>query len=144
MENTKIDFKKIQAIYFLKYGYKFDETALSMLLILEMAQKKMFTEQNLKLDTAIEKIKTSQKTLELDTKNPKWQAFAYGLGNMGLALLLAVIFSATSYIMYAIRQAEQQTMPAQLQWYEDFYRANISGKETKAIKAYLRNNPMLK
>lgn len=142
MENAGIDFKKMQAVYFLKYNYKFDETALAMLLILEAGQQKMLTAQNSKLDTAIEKIKTSQKTLALDTKNPGWQAFAHGMGNMGLALLLAVVFSATFYIIHINHQQEQETMPVKLKWYEDFYHANIDGKETKSVQAYLKINPM--
>jgi hypothetical protein len=144
METTRIDFQKMQAAYFLKYGYQFDETALAMLLILQIEQQKLFKEQNSKLNTAIEKIRASQTTLAPDTNQPGWQAFAYGMGKFGLALLLAVSLSATFYIIHINHQDEQETISARLQWYEDFYHANINGKETKSVKAYLTKNPMPK
>jgi hypothetical protein len=141
MENTKIDFQQMQALYFVKYGYKFDETALAMLLILDATQQKRFAEQNVKLNTAVEKIKTSQKTLEVDTKHPHWQAFWFGMGNLGLALIMAIAVSSMFYTIYLNRQREQDAMPVKLKWYEDFYQTY---KETKSIKAYLKDNPMPK
>ena len=142
METTKIDFEKLQAAYFLRYGYKFDETTLAVLYILQTAQQKTFAKQNAQLNTATEKIKTSQRTLELDRQHPLWQAFAYGMGRTGLALLMAVIFAVTFYIVHLNNQREQAAIPAKLKWYEDFYRANIHDKETKSVKMYLKNNPM--
>ena len=142
METVKIDFEKMQAAYFLQYGYKFDETALAMLLILEREQRKMFAEQNAKLNTAIEKIRMSQKSLQVDTEQPHWQAFLHGMGKSGFALLVAVIFAGTFYAVNDLRK--QEAMPVKLKWYENFYRANIRGQETKAVQAYLKNNPMPK
>ena len=141
-ETVKIDFEKLQAAYFLRYGYRFDETTLAVLFILITELQKGFVKQNVQLNTATEKIKTSQRTLEADKQHPRWQAFAYGMGRAGLALLMAVIFAITFYIVHLNNQREQAAMPAKLKWYEDFYRANILDKETKSVKAYLKNNPM--
>ena len=53
MEHVKIDFQRMQAEYFLKYDYRFDETALAMLHILEKEQEQNFVLQNKALNKAI-------------------------------------------------------------------------------------------
>lgn len=142
MEHVKIDFQRMQAEYFLKYDYRFDETALAMLLILKKEQEQNFAKQNYVLNQAIDKIEDSQRTLALDREHPRWQAFSYGLGRLGLPLLLAISFLAIFYMIHLSNQNQETINSVKLQWYEDFYQTNIENRETKAIKEYLRANPI--
>ena len=142
MEHVKIDFQRMQADYFLKYDYKFDETALAMLHILKKEQEANFVKQNSALNKAIEKIEASQRTLALDREHPRWQAFSYGLGRFGLPLLLAISFLAIFYMINLSNQKHEMTNSDRLRWHENFYHSNIENKETKAMKEYLRENPI--
>ena len=142
MEHVKIDFQRMQADYFLKYDYKFDETALAMLHILEKVQHANFAKQNSVLNVAIEKIEASQRTLALDREHPRWQAFSYGLGRIGMPLLMAICFIAIFYLISFSNQKHEITSSSKLRWYENFYQTNIQNRETKAIKEYLRENPI--
>jgi hypothetical protein len=142
MEHVKIDFQRMQADYFLKYDYKFDETALAMLHILKKEQEANFVLQNTVLNKAIDKIKDSQRTLALDREHPRWQAFSYGLGRLGLPLLLTISFLAIFYVIHLSNQNQETIDSAKLRWYENFYQSNIENRETKAMKEYLRENPI--
>ena len=142
MEHIKIDFQRMQADYFLKYDYKFDETALAMLHILGKVQKENFVLQNSALNKAIEKIEASQRTLALDREHPRWQAFSYGLGRLGLPLLMVICFIAIFYMIHLSNQKHEMIDSAKLRWYENFYQSNIENRETKTIKEYLKENPI--
>ena len=142
MEHVKIDFQRMQAEYFLKYDYRFDETALAMLHILEKEQEANFVLQNSALNKAIDKIEDSQRTLALDREHPRWQAFSYGLGRFGLPLLIAICFIAIFYMIQQSNQKHEMIVSAKLRWYESFYQSNIENRETKAMKEYLRANPI--
>jgi hypothetical protein len=142
MEHVKIDFQRMQADYFLKYDYRFDETALAMLHILKKEQEQNFVLQNTALNKAIDKIEDSQRTLALDREHPRWQAFYYGLGRLGLPLLLAISFLALFYLISLSNQHLETIDSAKLRWYENFYQFNIENRETKAMKEYLRKNPI--
>jgi len=142
MEHVKIDFQRMQAEYFLKYDYRFDETALAMLHILKKEQEQNFALQNTALNKAIDKIEDSQRTLALDREHPRWQAFSYGLGRLGLPLLLAISFLAIFYMIHQINQKNEMIDSVKLRWYENFYQSNIENRETKAMKEYLRANPI--
>jgi len=141
MEHVKIDFQRMQADYFLKYDYKFDETALAMLHILEKVQEANFTKQNSALNKAIEKIEASQRTLALDREHPRWQAFS-GLGRIGMPLLMVICFIAIFYMINLSNQKHEMTNSAKLRWYENFYQSNIENRETRSIKEYLKKNPI--
>jgi hypothetical protein len=142
MEHVKIDFQRMQADYFLKYDYRFDETALAMLHILKKEQEQHFVLQNTVLNKAIDKIEASQRTLALDREHPRWQAFSYGLGRLGLPLLLAISFLALFYLISISNQDQEKIDSAKLRWYENFYQTNIENRETKTMKEYLRKNPI--
>lgn len=142
MEHVKIDFQRMKADYFLKYDYRFDETALAMLHILKKEQEQNFVLQNNALNKAIDKINDSQRTLALDREHPRWQAFSYGLGRLGLPLLLAISFLALFYLISLSNQNQETINSAKLRWYENFYQTNIENRETKAMKEYLRKNPI--
>jgi hypothetical protein len=142
MEHVTIDFQRMQADYFLKYDYKFDETALSMLHILEKEQEANFAKQNSVLNQAIDKIEASQRTLALDREHPRWQAFSYGLGRFGLPLLLTISFLAIFYMIHLSNQKYERIDSTKLRWYENFYQSNIENRETRTIKEYLRANPI--
>jgi len=142
MEHVKIDFQRMQADYFLKYDYKFDETALAMLYILGKVQDANFAKQNSALNNAIEKIEASQRTLALDREHPRWQAFSYGLGRIGISLLMGICFIAIFYTINLSNQKNVMTNSAKLRWYENFYQSNIENRETRSIKEYLKKNPI--
>ena len=142
MEHVKIDFQRMQSEYFLKYDYRFDETALAMLLILEKEQEQNFAKQNYALNQAIDKIEDSQRTLALDREHPRWQAFSYGLGRLGLPLTMVICFVAIFYMIHLGNQNRETINSAKLRWYENFYQSNIENRETKAMKEYLRKNPI--
>jgi len=142
MEHVKIDFQQMQAEYFLKYDYRFDETALAMLHILDKEQEANFVLQNSALNKAIDKIEDSQRTIALDREHPRWQAFSYGLGRFGLPLLMAICFVAIFYMIHLSNQNQEMIDSAKLRWYENFYQTNIENRETKAMKEYLRANPI--
>lgn len=142
MEHVKIDFQRMQADYFLRYDYRFDETALAILYILKKEQEQNFEKQNSALNKAIDKINDSQRTLALDREHPRWQAFSYGLGRFGLPLLMAICFVAIFYMIHLSNQNQQTIDSAKLRWYENFYQSNIENRETKAMKEYLRKNPI--
>lgn len=142
MEPVKIDYQRMQAEYFLKYDYRFDETALAMLHILKKEQEQNFVLQNSALNKAIDKINDSQRTLALDREHPRWQAFSYGLGRIGMPLLLAISFLAIFYMIHLSNQNQQTIDSDKLRWYENFYQSNIENRENKAMKEYLRANPI--
>ena len=142
MEHVKIDFQRMQAEYFLKYDYRFDETALAILHILKKEQEQNFILQNTALNKAIDKIEDSQRTLALDREHPRWQAFSYGLGRLGLPILLAISFLAIFYMIHLSNQNQKTFDSVKLRWYENFYQSNIENRETKAMKEYLRENPI--
>lgn len=142
MEPVKIDFQRMQAEYFLKYDYRFDETALAMLYILKKEQEQNFEKQNSELNKAINKIEDSQRTLALDREHPRWQAFSYGIGRLGLPLTMVICFVAIFYMIHLSNQNQQTIDSVKLRWYENFYQSNIQNRETKAMKEYLRENPI--
>ena len=142
MEHVKIDFQRMQAEYFLKYDYRFDETALAMLHILKKEQEQNFILQNAALNKAINKIEDSQRTLALDREHPRWQAFSYGLGRLGLPLTMVICFVAIFYMIHLSNQNRETINSVKLRWYENFYQSNIQDKETKVIREYLRENPI--
>ncbi len=142
MEHAKIDFQRMQAEYFLKYDYRFDETALAMLYILKKEQEQNFAKQNSELNHAINKIEDSQRTLALDREHPRWQAFSYGLGRLGLPLTMVIFFVAIFYMIHLSKQHHEMINSTKLRWYENFYQTNIENRETKAMKEYLRANPI--
>ena len=142
MEPVKIDYQRMQAEYFLKYDYRFDETALAMLHILKKEQEQNFVLQNTALNKAISKINDSQRTLALDREHPRWQAFSYGLGRLGLPLLLAISFLALFYLISLSNQNRGTIDSAKLRWHENFYQSNIENRETKTMKEYLKKNPI--
>ena len=142
MEPVKIDFQRMQAEYFLKYDYRFDETALAMLYILKKEQEQNFEKQNSELNKAINKIESYQRTLALDREHPRWQAFSYGLGRLGLPLLMTICFVAIFYMIHLSNQNRETINSVKLRWYENFYQSNIENRETKVIKEYLSENPI--
>jgi len=142
MDHVKINFQRMQADYFLKYDYKFDETALAILHILKKEQEANFAKQNSALNKAIEKIEASQRTLALDREHPRWQAFSYGLGRMGIPLLMTISFLAIFYMIHLSNQKHEMDNSAKLQWYENFYQSNIENRETKTIQEFLKKNPI--
>ena len=108
--------------------------------VLSAVQKKHFTEQQKILEAAAEKIRGSTKSLELHQQNPGWQAFWFGMGKFGLALIFATTILSGVYFYNEANKQEQDKLPAQLQWYKGYYQATQT-RNKKAIIDFLNNHP---
>ena len=146
-EQQKIDFKKIRSQYFLKYGVEVDDITIVVALIVIEATIKQFTGQNRKLDLAIEKmnaaserINAANKTLMADSKNPRAQAFWFGMGQWGLGLILGIAIISLFYCMHIHKQQEADKTSVQLQWYRKFYDAFQNG-DKKTFDDFIKSNP---
>lgn len=135
------DYKKFRSQISLQYGVELDETSLAILHILLIQQVNSFNTQNRKLDEAVKHINQSKKSLEVSKEQPKSQAFWFGMGQWGLALLMSVIFIATFYAVYLSIKREKEKLPALFTWYKNYYEATQNGNK-KAIADYLKSNPM--
>lgn len=90
MQQLGFDYQKTRASIFLHHGIELDDTSITILSVLSSAQKKHFTEQQKILESAAEKISISTKSLEPHQQKPGWQAFWFGMGKFGLALIFAI------------------------------------------------------
>lgn len=120
----------------LKYGIELDDIALTMLAIILAEQKKLFAEQLNKLEQIKGKSGTATKSLQTDPQKPGWQAFWFGMGQFGLALIfcLLVLCGIYLYNQYNNRQS------ILLQWYQSYYRASQNGNR-EAVNNFLKQNP---
>ena len=141
MTKVIFDYKKCRSEIFLQYGVDLDETSMSILFILLQEQDKQNTKQNELLEVLINKVRSSQRSLELDTKHPRFQAFWFGAGKWGMALLLAILFAGTYYWYDLIDQKNKERLPALYLWYKNYYE-NTQGQSKKNVAEYLKNNPI--
>jgi hypothetical protein len=141
MPQPEFDYQKTRASISLHYGIELDDTSITILSVLSAAQKKHFTEQQKILESAAEKISISTKSLEPHHQKPGWQAFWFGMGKFGLALIFATSVLTGVYFYNEANKQEQDKLPAELQWYKGYYQA-IQTRNKKAIIDFLKNNPM--
>ena len=140
MQQTRLDYQKTTAAIFLKYGVELDETSITILSILSIQQKAQFLEQNKKLEAVTEKIKLSTQSLQAHQQRPGWQAFWFGMGHWGLALLDATGVFTGVYFYREAKQQEQERLPIVLQWYKAYFEASQTGKR-KVIIDFLNAHP---
>ncbi len=140
MTQPAFDFKKTRASISLHYGIELDDTSITIMAVLSAIQKKHFTEQQKILEAAAEKIRVSTKSLELHQQKPGWQAFWFGMGKFGLALIFATSILTGVYFYSEANKREQDKLPTELQWYKGYYQAN-QARNKKAIIDFLKNNP---
>lgn len=141
MESNKIDIESNKAKLFLKYRVNMDQTSLEILHILTQEQKEFFELQNKKLEDATAKIYRSTRSLEVSQKEPRWQAFYFGLGKWGLALIIAVIAYSSFEYYDRYNERRKESIPLMSAWYQNYY-LNTVGKSKKEVIEYLRANPI--
>lgn len=135
------DYKKNRSEIFLQYGVDLDETSLSILFILLQEQNRHSTAQDELLKALTQKINASQRSLQVDANHPRWQAFWFGAGKWGMAVLFVVLFTGAYYGYYITDQKKKERLPALYLWYKNYYEST-QGQSKKSVTEYVKNNPM--
>ena len=140
MVQTGFDYKKERAGLSLRYGIELDETSSSILFILREEQKAFFTEQNRKLEEATSKISNANNSLQVDRQSPRHQAFWFGMGKWGFALLFAISVGTCFYIYHLSKDEKKDKTPVLLSWYKAYYNVSQTGTK-KTIADFLKQYP---
>lgn len=141
MQQPVYNYKKIRSQLFLKYQMDLDETSCSILFVLLVEQKKHFEEQSEQLKETTRKINASNSSLQVDSKKPGSQAFWFGMGKWGLALIIATSIAAGFYSYHLSDEAQNSKTAELLKWYETYYQ--VSQRESKkAVTDFLNKYPM--
>ena len=141
MSKTIFDYKNCRSEIFLQYGVDLDETSMSILFIMLQEHKRQSAIQNDLLETLIKKVNTSQRSLQVDFNQPRYQAFWFGIGKWGMAVILAVLFAGSYYWYYIFDQKSKEKLPVLYLWYKKYYE-NTLGQSKKNTAEYLKNNPI--
>jgi hypothetical protein len=141
MTQTGFDYKKERAGLSLKYGIELDETSSSILFILREEQKNFFAQQNRKLEEATSKISNANNSLQVDYQSPRQQAFWFGMGKWGFALILAISIASSFYMYYLSKEEQIAKTPALLNWYRAYYNISQNGSK-KAAADFLKQHPL--
>ena len=139
MQKSNIDIEKLRAVIFLKYGYNLDDTSLVILYILTDQQNATFSNQNKKIDGATEKINDSQRSLLVDKDHPGWQAFFFGFGKLGIALIIAITAAVIMSGLYL--EDKKENRPELLEWYKNYYH-NTKDLSKNQEAEYVKKNPI--
>lgn len=139
MQKSNIDIEKLRALFFLKYGYNLDDTSLVILYILTDQQNATFSNQNKKIDGATEKINDSQRSLQVNKDHPGWQAFFFGFGKLGIALIIAITTAIIMSDLYL--EDKKENRPEIMEWYKNYY-LNTKGLSKKQAADYVKKNPV--
>lgn len=148
MENTtqterkEIDIKKLQSAVHMQYGFELDETSLIILMILTDQQYLNFSKQNKIINEATKKITDSQKSIQVDKDRPGWQAFCFGFGKLGLALIIAITIITVLFNLYLNNDKEKNTAVAE--WYQNYYSDTKHLFPKKIMADYLKKHPFPK
>jgi hypothetical protein len=140
MQQTRLDYQKTRAAIFLKYGVELDETSITILSILSIQQKAQYLEQNKKLEAVTERIKLSTQSLQAHQQRAGWQAFWFGMGQWGLALVFATSVLTGIYFYREAKQQEGERLPITMQWYKAYFDASQTGNR-KTITDFLKTHP---
>ena len=141
MEQTTFNYKKNRAELFLKYHVELDETSSSILFILQEEQKKFFSEQARQLDEATSKINSSNTSLQIDMNHPRSQAFWFGMGKWGLALIIATTIFTLFYAYNLSKEEQDRKMPELFKWYAEYYQVSQRASK-KEVTNFLKKYPM--
>jgi hypothetical protein len=141
MQETGFNYKKIRSELFLQYQVELDETSSSILYILQQEQKRFFAAQIQQLQEATRKINASNSSLQVDLKNPRSQAFWFGMGKWGLGLIMAVCIYTFYYGYHLDAEAQNRKTDGLVKWYAAYYQ--VSQKESKQkVMDFLKKFPM--
>ena len=141
MQQAVFDYKKNRSELYLKYQVDLDETSSSILFIIQEEQKKLFAEQSQQLEEATRKINASNSSLQIDTKNPRTQAFWFGMGKWGLALIIATSIATVFYAYHLSKEEEDRKTVELLKWYETYYQVSQT-EFKKEVTDFLKKYPM--
>ena len=141
MQPSVFNYKKIRSELYLRYQVDLDETSSSILFILQQEQRENFLKQNQHLEEATRKINAAKRSLQVDTQNPPLQAFWFGMGKWGMALMILIVFTSIFYT-YHYGDKEPAGKPSELlQWYQAYY--HVSQRESKKmVTDFLKKYPM--
>jgi hypothetical protein len=141
MSKITFDYKTMRAEIILKHDIDLDETSMAILFILLNEIKEQHITQQELIVKLISKVNASQHSLQVDHDHPRWQAFWFGAGKFGLALLLAILFSGSYYWYYLIDKKQKEQLPSMYLWYKGYYE-NTQGQSKKSISEYINRHPM--
>ena len=145
MENTtqtkrkEIDIKKLHSKVYIDYGFELDETSLIILKILTDQQYLNFSKQNKTINEATQKITDSQKSIQVDKGRPGWQAFWFGFGKLGLALIIVITVVTVLFGLYL--EDKKENRPEILKWYKNYYHQTKDLSKKQAAD-YVKKNPI--
>ena len=141
MQETIFNYKKIRSQLFLKYQMDLDETSCSILFVFLQEQERHFEKQSQQLEKTTRKINASNSSLQVDSKKPGSQAFWFGMGKWGLALIIATSIATVFYSNHLSDEAQNNKTTELLKWYETYYQ--VSQRESKkAVTDFLNKYPM--
>ena len=141
MQPSVFNYKKIRSELFLNYEVDLDETSSSILFILQEEQKRLFEEQSRQLEEATRKINSSNSSLQLNTKNPRSQAFWFGMGKWGLALIMVTGMASLFYGYHLNKEMQDRKTTELFEWYAEYYQ--VSQRESKKeVTNFLKKYPM--
>lgn len=142
-KRTEIDIKKLQSKVYIDYGYELDETSLIILKILTDQQYLNFSKQNKTINEVTQKITDSQKSIQVDKDRPGWQAFWFGFGKLGLALIIVITVVTVLFGLYLNNNIENKNA-ADAEWYQKYYNDTKHLIPKKVIADYLKKHPIPK
>ena len=141
MQPSVFNYKKIRSELYLRYQVDLDETSSSILFILQQEQRENFLKQNQHLEEATRKINAAKRSLQVDTQNPSLQAFWFGMGKWGMALMILIVFTSIFYT-YHSSDKEPAGKPSELlQWYQAYYQVSQKASK-KMVTDFLKKYPM--
>jgi hypothetical protein len=82
----------------------------------------------------------SNNSLQAAQNNPRAQAFWFGMGKWGLALIFGISISSCLYIYHLSQEDQALKTTALLNWYGEYYKVSQTGSK-KNMADFLRTNP---
>lgn len=137
-----IDYKTYRAQISLKYNYDVDETIAFILFVLQEEQQAFFKVQSKNLYAATTKINDSTHSLALNHDHPNWQSFWFGMGKLGVPLIIAILISSFFYWNYLNDEKEKDKLPSKYIFYRDYFDQSLKIGPKKSMVEYLNKNPM--
>lgn len=141
IKRKEIDIEKLQAELYLHYGHKLDETSVIILRILTEQQYLNFSTQNKAISEAVQAITDSQKSIQVDRDRPGWQAFCFGFGKLGAALIIVITVLTVMFGLY-FDNGKEKNNTVELEWYQDYFNHTRKIISKKKIVDYIKKHPL--
>ncbi len=146
-----MDYKLLRYKIYEQYGEELDETSLIILYILNDYQEKQFGGQNRKLDEAVRSINRSGKSLQVDTQHPFRQAFWFGFGKLGFALVFMTTVVSVFLGVYqnnhvpptrnlSKEQSDTSEKSYPFRWYKTYYLLSQKDDQS-ALASFVKKYP---